>query len=488
MSEPASVAQIERFVADLRKISVFADLSAEDLGWLAEHMEEVSYRAGEVYGRAGDPVEYLFVLLEGELQVERQDAPGSPFIIVTAGHVTGLLPFSRLTNFRGIARASLPSRGLRLHKQHFPEMLHRIPLLGQRLVALMSDRIREITRLETQQEKLMALGKLSAGLAHELNNPAAAARRAAQTLREAMENVRGVSMKLLQYPVTDKQRETLLHFEVGLVNTVQNTSAHAAAQRDPLEVSDREDEITTFLDQHHVEESWKVAPILAEVGVTRETLDALAADVGDQLLNNGLRRVSALITIFGLIQEIDNSTRRISDLVTAIKRYSYMDQAPMQEVDLHEDLENTLKIFAHRLKAGVAVAREYDPNLPRVCAFGSELNQVWTNIIDNAIDAMGGKGELRIRTVRELDSAVVEIGDNGPGIPQQAQSRIFDPFFTTKQVGEGTGLGLDTAMRIVRRHHGSIEVKSQPGDTRFRVRLPIQQPKAQPHEEEAKET
>jgi len=484
MSEGASVKQAERIVADLRTISVFADLSADDLNWLAGRMEEVRYRGGEVYGRPGDPAEYLFVLLEGELQVERQDAPGSPFIIVTAGHVTGLLPFSRLTNFRGTARASLPSRGLRLHKRHFSEMVSRIPLLGQRLVALMSDRIREITRLETQQEKLMALGKLSAGLAHELNNPAAAARRAAQTLREAMEHIRAVSMKLLQYNVTDKQRETLLQFEIELLEAFRNSSARALSPQDPLEISDRTDDIASFLEQHKVEESWKVAPVLAEAGVTRPKLETLTADIGDPLLNNGLRRVSGLITVFGLVQEIDNSTRRISDLVTAIKRYSYMDQAPMQEVELHEDLENTLKIFAHRLKTGVSVIREYDPNLPRVCAFGSELNQVWTNIIDNAIDAMNGKGELRIRTVRDFDYAVVEIADSGPGIPKEVQSRIFDPFFTTKKVGEGTGLGLDTAMRIVLRHHGSIEVKSQPGDTRFRVRLPIQQPKAQAQEEE----
>lgn len=487
MSEPASVSQVERFIADLRAINVFADLSSEDLHWLAERMEEVRFRSGEIYGRPGDAVEYLFVLLEGELQVERQDAPGSPFLIVTAGHVTGLLPFSRLTNFRGIARASQPSRGLRLHKRHFSEMVSRIPLLGQRLVALMSDRIREITRLETQQEKLMALGKLSAGLAHELNNPAAAARRAAQTLHEAMENVRGISMKLLQYNVTDKQREILLQFEVELLQAVKNSSARALSEQDPLEISDRTDDIASFLEQHRVEESFKVAPVLAEVGVTRSKLESLAPQIGDQLLNTGLRRIAALVTIFGLLQEIDNSTRRISDLVTAIKRYSYMDQAPMQEVDLHEDLENTLKIFAHRLKTGVSVVREYDPNLPRVCAFGGELNQVWTNIIDNAIDAMNGKGELRVRTARDLDHAVVEIADNGPGIPKEIQSRIFDPFFTTKKVGEGTGLGLDTAVRIVLRHHGSLEVKSQPGDTRFRVRLPIQQPKAQAQEEEAPE-
>jgi signal transduction histidine kinase len=194
-----------------------------------------------------------------------------------------------------------------------------------------------------------------------------------------------------------------------------------------------------------------------------------------------------VITIFGLIQEIDNSTRRISDLVTAIKRYSYMDQSPIQEVDLKEDLENTLKIFGHRLKTGVTVVREYDPDLPRICAYGGELNQVWTNLIDNAIDVMDGKGELRIRAFRELDNAIVEIGDNGPGVPPEIRSRIFEPFFTTKKVGAGTGLGLDTAMRIVRKHHGTMDLKSKPGDTRFRVRLPIKGPQEKAAEEKAAE-
>jgi signal transduction histidine kinase len=183
------------------------------------------------------------------------------------------------------------------------------------------------------------------------------------------------------------------------------------------------------------------------------------------------------VTIFGLIHEIDNSTRRISELVGAIKRYSYMDQAAMQEVNLREDLENTVKIFGHWLKKGITVTREYDEHTPRVCAYGSELNQVWTNLIDNAIDAMNGSGELRIRTWRELDCAVVAIADNGPGIPEEIRSRIFDPFFTTKGVGEGTGLGLDTVRRIVQKHHGNIEVKTKPGETKFIVRLPIKQPK-----------
>jgi signal transduction histidine kinase len=484
MSEPGTVSQTERFVVELRKISVFSDLPDSDLEWLAQLMDEISYRAGETYGKEGDPIEHLTVLLEGEIQIERRGAPGSPVLIATAGQVTGLLPFSRLTQFRGTARTVLPTRALRLHKRHFPEMLQRIPLLGQRLVAMMSDRIRETTRMETQQEKLMALGKLSAGLAHELNNPAAAARRAAQNLTEAMENVRAASMKLLQHQFSDTAREVILQFER---EAARNATMRAGLPEDPLELSDREEQISSWLEQHRVEEPWRIAPALAEAKVNTEKLNALAAAIGEAVIGPALGRVAAITTIYEMIQEIDNSTRRISDLVTAIKRYSYMDQAPMQEVDLHEDLENTLKIFGHRLKAGVMVVREYDPQLPRVCAYGSELNQVWTNLIDNAIDAMNGKGELRVRTIRELDCAIVEVGDNGPGVPPEIQSRIFDPFFTTKKVGEGTGLGLDTAMRIVRKHHGLVELKSQPGDTRFRVRLPIQQPKAHSSNAEAQE-
>ncbi|HLV94158.1 MAG TPA: ATP-binding protein [Candidatus Acidoferrales bacterium] len=484
MSEPQMDDQAARFVAALRLISVFGDLPAEDLEWLASRMDEVILRAGEIFARPGDPVEYLSVILEGEIQFERTDTPGSPLLVASAGQVTGLLPFSRLTQVRGMARAVLPSRLLRLHKQYFPEMLHRMPQLAQRLVALMSDRIREVTRMETQQEKLMALGKLSAGLAHELNNPAAAARRAAQTLMEAMENVRAASLKLLQHSFSEAQRVAMLQFE----QEVMKQSASPAEQSsDPLEFSDREEAVTNWLERNAIPEPYEIASLLADAGVSPHKLDALAATTGKNAVGYVLRRVAALITVYGLVREIDNSTRRISDLVTAIKRYSYMDQGSLQEVSLQEDLDNTLKIFGHRLKNGITVIRDYDPQLPRVCAHGGELNQVWTNLIDNAIDAMNGKGELRVRALHELDCAVVEIRDNGPGIPPDVQGRVFDPFFTTKKVGQGTGLGLDTAMRIVRKHHGSIELKSQPGDTRFRVRLPFQQPTELSQGERAKE-
>jgi len=477
MSTPANTAQVQQIVGYLKTNSIFADLSEEDLEWLAERTEDLHLGVGEVLARVGDPVEYLNVILDGEIQVETPDEPGTPRFIGRKGQVTGALPFSRLKNFMGTARASLPLHMLRLHMQHFPELIQRIPVLAYRLVAVMSDRIRETTRQETQRDKLMALGKLSAGLAHELNNPAAAAQRAAKSLKQAMDDVRAASLRLLKHPLSAEQRDAVVKFEREVTESIaEKSDSHI----DPLELADREAELTACLEEHKVEEPWKIAGPLAEANTDLDKLEILRALVGDEVVIDALRRIAAVITIFRLIHEIDNSTKRISELVTAIKRYSYMDQAAMQWVDLREDLDNTLKIFGHWLKKGITVTRDYDPELPRICAFGSELNQVWTNLIDNAIDAMNGQGELRVATRRQLDSVVVIIGDNGPGVPVDIQARIFDPFFTTKPVGEGTGLGLDTAMRIVQKHHGSIELKSKPGDTKFLVRIPIQQPKLPP--------
>lgn len=474
MAETEKENLIQHIISEVRKFAAFSDLSEDDLEWLAERMDEVQLAEGEVYAKPGDPVDYLTLVTEGELQFQMMKGPSSPVFIAAAGEVTGKLPFSRLTNFRGLGRAVMPTRMIRLHRKHFPELVQRIPTLAERLVALMSDRIREVTRVETQQDKLMALGKLSAGLAHELNNPAAAARRSAQSLMEALEKVRVASLQLLRHQSTEAQREAIFRFER---DAGRRASEEKSAPSDPLELSDREEQITQWLDAHGYKDGWEIASTLAEGGLTATKLDELSKIVGTEIICDAVRRIASIITIFGLVQEIDNSTKRISDLVGAVKRYSYMGQENTpQEVDLREDLENTLKIFGHRLKSGITVVRDYDETLPRVCAYGSELNQVWTNLIDNAIDSMQGKGELKITTCKELDYAVVEIEDNGPGIPKEIQTRIFDPFFTTKKVGEGTGLGLDTVARIVRRHHGFIEVESEPGETCFTIRFPFKQP------------
>ncbi|HLZ12368.1 MAG TPA: ATP-binding protein [Candidatus Acidoferrum sp.] len=481
MAETEKAAQVQHITGELKKFAVFADLSAEDLLWLAERMDEITMAAGEIYAQPGEPVDYLTLMMEGELQFQRLGSTGSPVFVSVAGEITGRLPFSRLTHFKGIGRAVMPTRMIRLHRKHFPEMMVRIPVLVERLVGLMSDRIREVTRTETQQEKLMALGKLSAGLAHELNNPAAAAQRATQNLLAAMETIRAVSLRLLRHKSTEEQRLAIFEFEVRAGKRASDASG---APPDPLELSDREQRVTDWLTRNNVSEPWSIAATLAEGGVDEAELDQFASVMGSELVKDALHRVAGIVGVFGLVREIENSSRRISDLVGAIKRYSYMDQSALQEVDLREDLENTLKIFGHRIKSGVAVVRKYDGALPRVCAYGGELNQVWTNLIDNAIDAMQGKGELEITTCKELDYAVVEIQDNGPGIPEAIQSRIFEPFFTTKSVGDGTGLGLDAVARIVRRHHGFIEVESKPGETCFTVRLPFKQPKGTSEEVE----
>jgi signal transduction histidine kinase len=457
-------------IDDLRKIEVFADLPREQLDWLAEHLQEMRFQPGEIMGREGEPLDNLTVILEGELRIQRGSGADEMTIRGIAGQVTGLLPYSRLTHYGGTTRAVLSTRVAYLHRSLFAEMLHRMPLLGQRLVSIMADRIRETTRIETQRDKLVALGKLSAGLAHELNNPAAAAQRATASLRETLETVRDASIRLARHAIPTEQREMITRFE----REAQRTPSTSA---DPLAQSDREERITTWLEARHVPDAWKIAPAIADAGVEIPKLECLAGQVGGEVLGDALTRIASLLTIAKLIDEIEISTKRITFLVQAVKQYSYMDQAAMQEVDLHQGLENTLTILNYQLKGGIKVVREYDENLPRICAFGGELNQIWTNLMSNAIEAMHGKGELRVRTARELDRVLVEIGDNGPGIPPDVLPHIFEPFFTTKEVGEGTGLGLDAACRIIRSHHGEIRVSSHPGDTRFQVFLPLTQPK-----------
>jgi signal transduction histidine kinase len=330
----------------------------------------------------------------------------------------------------------------------------------------MSDRIRETTRLEQQRDRLASLGKLSAGLAHELNNPAAAAKRATSQLREVLIRIRDASHELGRRDLTPAQKSEIEKLETSFVQGDE-------VPRDALTISDLEDQIDSLLRSHGQTDLWQLAAELARKNVKPEALESLFATLEPDTARAALVRIAASVEIATLLNEIESATSRISDLVRAIKEYTYMDQSPVQNVDIVKSLETTLTILNHKLKQGVVVQRQYEPIPLLVNSFGSELNQVWTNIIDNAIDAMDGKGELRVRTYREDSCVVVEIADNGPGISPEIKPHIFEPFFTTKGVGEGTGLGLDTVQRIVKKHRGNIQVTSKPGDTRFEVRLPL---------------
>lgn len=466
MTENSAQAAPETLLADLRKVPVFANLEKADLQWFISQSEFREFASGEIVIREGSNADTMLVLLEGELRGRREaDGPDSPVISVQAPTVTGLLPFSRLKVVPLTTRALGRLRTLALPASKFPEMLQRMPELAQGLVALMTDRVRNYTVVGQQRDKLAALGKLSAGLAHELNNPSAAARRSAAALRDCLARLR----------------------EAGRSSSIGPDDCALLAKREdeiraalkPVEYKDefkrveREEALQAWLESRSVKDAWKLAPLLTDANLTDAQLDSFAAASGSSL-GPELTRFATLLEMDRIAEELEHSTSRISDLIKAIKEYSYMDQALVQEVDVIKGLENTLTIMNHKLKRGIAVVREYAPDVPKVMVNGSELNQVWTNLIDNAADAMGNSGTLRVRVARENEFVLVEIADTGPGIPPELKSRIFDPFFTTKPVGQGTGLGLDFVYRIVTGMHGNVSLNSVPGNTRFEVRIPIQ--------------
>jgi signal transduction histidine kinase len=447
---------------------LFLKLPEEALQEMRQHGIELQLNIGDVLFNEGDLDFGFHVVLEGAIQICKQI--GHETAVLATHHYGEFIgELSMLTNAKAITcgHAIAPSRVLRIDINTFKRIIVKFSPLAEEILSALVGRTKEVEALLRQQEKLAALGRMSAGLAHELKNPAAAGQRASGSLRENFQNLQYLAFQLNS--LTKEQ----LTFLLDLQNLA---SAHFmnSPKLDPLSRSDREDEVINWLEKHDVSNGWKIASTLVSAGLDTKKLDTLVNNIPANYLSIVLPWLEATLTTTELINGIEKSTTRISELVKGIKGYSYMHQAPLQELDIHEGIENTLTILNHRIKKGIIITREYDTTLPYIHAFGSELNQVWMNLIDNAIDAMDSKGQLTIRTSRDNNSVLVELVDNGSGIPLAIQSRIFEPFFTTKCVGKGTGLGLEIAYQIVvKKHHGKIYFESRPGETHFWVSLPI---------------
>ena len=461
---------------ELRGGFLFESLSDEQLDWLVAHGSVEGHDAGVEVFRQGDPAEFFYVLLSGEIQLLKRHE-GTDVVMTTAsepgayaGATRAFVSASGDQSYAATLRTVSRARLFKLRAEDFAYVLKTWFPMALHLLDGMFLGMSNAEALVGQRDKLIALGALSAGLALELNNPAAAEVRAVDALRDRLQEGRRALVGLAPALGQDELEELL-----DLLGQAVE-AAHNAPSLSTLEAGDREDALADRLRAAGVEDAWEVAPSLVAAGLDETWLDHVMASAGSSA-PAAVRWLAVALDIESLVAEIRNSAGRISELVGAMRDYSHLDKGPFEEVDVHDGLTKTLIMLSHKLKKGITVVKDYDRNLPKIRARPGELKQVWTNIIANAVDAMDGQGTLTIRTTRDRDCVLVEISDTGPGIPPDLQSRIFEPFFTTKDVGQGTGLGLDISYRIVvRRHHGDIQVKSVPGDTRFQVWLPIDQP------------
>ncbi|CAL9347913.1 Adaptive-response sensory-kinase SasA [Streptomyces sp. enrichment culture] len=473
---------------EIGSLFLFEKLTPEQLGRLCEAGRVERYEPGTVYAE-GDPATCFYVMVEGTVVLSRR--VGGDDVEVTrtsqrgvyAGAMQAYLGDRVPQVYNNSLRVTEPTRFFVLPADTFADIMRDWFPMAVHLLEGLFFGVKSTQQAVGQRERLLALGSLSAGLTHELNNPAAAAVRATATLRERVGKMRR-KLRIISEGAYD--RETL----AGLIEIQERTAERVAKAPvlSPLEASDREDLLADWLDDHGVEEGWRIAPTFVQAGLDTDWLEQVAAAVDEETLPSAVGWLNYTVETELLMDEIQDSAARISHLVDAAKQYSQLDRAPFQVADVHELLDSTLLMLSGKLGQGIRVVKEYDRTLPRVPAYPAELNQVWTNLVDNAVAAMreaDGEGTLTVRTARENDALLVEFGDTGPGIPAEIRDRVFDPFFTTKPMGEGTGLGLDISWRIVvNKHHGSLRFDSEPGDTRFQVLLPLTAPASDHPQEE----
>jgi signal transduction histidine kinase len=455
--------------ADLQRVAMFADLADADLEWIAAQCDELRLAAGEIFVNAGERAQWMFIGLEGIVQFRREHGgANAPAYTFHAGEIGGRIPFSRMTQFAGTGRAIVASRVARFPDRLFDELLRRIPVLEERMVGLLTDRVRESTRRDEEYTRTLSVGRMSAGLAHELNNPVAAARRSADELGRRVGTLRHATVALIAAgaSATDFTALDRLRCLAG---------ERTPPMLDPVSRSEREDALTAWLEACGVAEPWVSAGTFAAAGVTTAELDEAVRTLPADACSPALSWLGAQIGADSLIRELSHSTARISDLLESIKGFTQMDRPVDREsIELASSIDTALGLYGARFAdKRVTVTREFVPGLPRVSVHVSELNRVWAILLSNALDAVAPGGRITVRTGKQEGAVIGEIADNGVGVPVDIQDRIWEPFFTTKDVGDGVGMGLDVARRIVLRHAGTIELRSVPGDTVFTVRLPV---------------
>jgi signal transduction histidine kinase len=464
--------RITAIVAALRTIENLNGLTDEEFTWLASHGTEKFGDDGDFIFSQGTPPHHLMFILSGEVLVHRHSSSPVSVLIGQTGRITGKTPFSRIKAWNADGRSSGKTWILELHDSHFPELLTAIPSMTQRIVQVLLERNREYTRAEEQIGKLAALNKLAANLAHELNNPASAAKRAAAHLQSASESDQEHARYRIGMALgTDAKLNAYLYWLSKLRSTVSH-SRQTANESTSVASTSLEDSLMDWLESKGFAEAWKLAPLLAEWNVPLSSLQELEQLVPAHSLCLAISDVQLTLTSDTAILSVNEAVDRIFRLVTAVKDYSYMDRQPVQDVNIADSLDTVLKLLLPRL-AGITVRRLYSPDVPLLKAFGSELNQVWAALVENSLDAMSGSGTLTLSTKLQGKTILVEITDTGQGIPEECANRVFEPFFTTKPFGKGLGLGLDTVQRVIQKHFGAVAFDSQPNNTTFHVRLPL---------------